>query len=551
MPARRRQGLHCRLNFQLGKRVCAGIEGDELQQRRYAGARAGDSKRQREGAKRRGRCGGEAARTVGRVAGYGAEVRCSLARGYHRFTRSFESVQPRRKTFGESSAADALPFYQRAIELDPSFPAAYAALGNSYYSLAEEGRAIEYYVKAFQLRAHASEREKLDISGDYYASALGDLNKATEVYLQKVRMYPRDPRGYFNLGGVYSSLGQYEKAIEKYRQSISVSPDRVDAYENLINALLALRRFDEAAQTAEQAQARKLDDTTLHNALYALAFLSGDSSGMEEQQRWYVGRIDENVGLSLQSDTEAYAGHMRKARELTTRAVDSAIRGDSKETAALWQEIAAQREAVSGNTAYATEAAVQGLKLYPASHEVKVEAALALAMAGDLSRAEALVQDLNRQYPHATQIQAIWLPSVQAKLALNRPNPALALSILQADSPIELGTIDFVANLNCLYPKYIRAEAYLAAGQGTRAAAEFQKVVDNSGIVWNCWTGALARLGMARANALQAKNSTGADADAAHVRALVGYKDFLTRWKDADPDIPIYKAAKAEYAKLQ
>ena len=404
------------------------------------------------------------------------------------------------KTFGESSAADALPFYQRAIELDPSFPAAYAALGNSYYSLAEEGRAIEYYVKAFQLRAHASEREKLDISGDYYASALGDLNKATEVYPQKVRMYPRDPRGYFNLGGVYSSLGQYEKAIEKYRQSISVSPDRVDAYENLINALLALRRFDEAAQTAEQAQARKLDDTTLHNALYALAFLSRDSSGMEEQQRWYVGRIDENVGLSLQSDTEAYAGHMRKARELTTRAVDSAIRGDSKETAALWQEIAAQREAVSGNTAYATEAAVQGLKLYPASHEVKAEAALALAMAGDLSRAEALVQDLNRQYPHATQIQAIWLPSV-------------------ADSPIELGTIDFVANLNCLYPKYIRAEAYLAAGQGTRAAAEFQKVVDNSGIVWNCWTGALARLGMARANALQAKNSTDADADAAHVRA--------------------------------
>jgi tetratricopeptide (TPR) repeat protein len=295
-------------------------------------------------------------------------------------------------------------------------------------------------------------------------------------------------------------LGQYEKAIEKYRQSISVSPDRVDAYENLINALLALRRFDEAAQTAEQAQARKLDDTTLHNALYALAFLSRDSSGMEEQQRWYVGRIDENVGLSLQSDTEAYAGHMRKARELTTRAVDSAIRGDSKETAALWQEIAAQREAVSGNTAYATEAAVQGLKLYPASHEVKAEAALALAMAGDLSRAEALVQDLNRQYPHATQIQAIWLPSV-------------------ADSPIELGTIDFVANLNCLYPKYIRAEAYLAAGQGTRAAAEFQKVVDNSGIVWNCWTGALARLGMARANALQAKNSTDADADAAHVRA--------------------------------
>jgi hypothetical protein len=172
-------------------------------------------------------------------------------------------------------------------------------------------------------------------------------------------------------------------------------------------------------------------------------------------------------------------------------------------------------------------------------------------MAGDATRAESMALDLNKRYPLDTQMQSLWLPAIQAQLALNRKNPALALNSLQTASPIELGQIFFVANLSCLYPTYIRGEAYLAAGQGSAAAAEFQKILDHSGIVWNCWTGALAHLGVARANALQAKTSQGADADAARVRALAAYKDFLTLWKDADPDIPILKRANAEYAKLE
>ncbi len=187
----------------------------------------------------------------------------------------------------------------------------------------------------------------------------------------------------------------------------------------------------------------------------------------------------------------------------------------------------------------------------PTSQGVSVEAALAFAMAGDSARAETMSQELAKRFPLDTQVQSLWLPTIRAQLALNKKDPATALTALQAADSIELGQISFVANVSCLYPTYVRGESYLAAGQGKAAADEFQKVINHSGIVWNCWTGAMARLGVARANALQAKTLEGADADAARVRALAAYKDFLALWKDADPDLPVLHAAKAESAKLQ
>jgi tetratricopeptide (TPR) repeat protein len=272
---------------------------------------------------------------------------------------------------------------------------------------------------------------------------------------------------------------------------------------------------------------------------------------MSEQQQWFAGKPEENFGLALASDTVGYGGHLGKARELTRRAVDSAIRADSKENGAIWQENAAIAQAAYGNPAEARQSAAEALKLAPASQGVEVEAALAFAMAGDTARAESLAQDLGKRFPLDTQVQSLWLPAIQAQLALDRKNPTVALNALQGPSPIEFGQILFVVNMSCLYHVYIRGEAYLAAGQGKEAAAEFQKIIDHSGIVWNCWTGALAHLGVARANALQSRTAQGADADAARVRALAAYKDFLTLWKDADPDIPILKQAKGEYAKLQ
>ena len=456
------------------------------------------------------------------------------------------------KTLGEKGPADGLPYFQHAIELDPNFALGYSALGDDYNSMGEVGRASEDYAKAFELRVHTSEREKLTITANYYLNVTGELDKAARAYQELIESYPRDSRSYNELGNVLTGQGQYQKAADAYRESRRLDPNHAAAYTNLCNTEMALGRFEEARQTFPEAQARKLDDFIFHTQLYALAFLGSEVAGMTKEQEWFTGRPEENFGLSLASDTEAYSGHLGRARELTRRSVNSAIRADSKETGAIWQENAALREAAFGNAAEAKKAGAEGWKLFPTSQGVEVEAALAYAMAGDTARAESLAQDLNRRNPVDTQMQLLWLPSVRAQVALDRKNPKEALNDLQvAAAPIEFGQIGFVNNLSCLYPTYIHGEAYLAAGQGMAATAEFKKVLDHKGIVWNCWTGALAHLGVARANALQARTSQGADADAARVRALAAYKDFLTLWKDADPDIPILKEAKAEYARLQ
>jgi serine/threonine protein kinase/tetratricopeptide (TPR) repeat protein len=461
-----------------------------------------------------------------------------------------------RKIVNEKGPAAALPYHQRAIELDPNFAMGYEIVGNDYSSLGELGRASDYYTKAFQLREHASEREKLSIAANYYQNLTGELDKAAQTYQEEIESYPRYFAAYGNLGNVYGAQGQYEKAVEASKQDLRLAPDRLSPYEDLANQTLALQRFDDARQVIHDGQAQKLDNFILHNALYAIAFLRADSAAMAEEQQWFAGKPEENFGLSLASDTEAYAGHLGKARELTKRAVDSAIRADSKENGAIWQAIAAQREAAFGYPAEARQSAAEALKLVPTSQGVEVEAALAFALAGDTARADSLAQDLGKRFPLDTQMQSLWLPAIQAQMALDKKNSAAAVGALQAAaSPIELGQVNFVCNLSCLYPMYVRGEAYLAAGQGKEAAAEFQKIIDHSGIVWNCWTGALAHLGVGRANALQARTFQAqgqpADADAARVRALAAYKAFLTLWKDADPDLPILKQAKAEYEKLR
>jgi tetratricopeptide (TPR) repeat protein len=454
------------------------------------------------------------------------------------------------KAGDEKGFAASIPYHQHAIELDPNFVMGYLSVANDYYSLGELGRASEYFTKAFQLREAASEWEKLEIEANYYQNVTGELDKATETYQKTIESYPRNFAAYSNLSIVYAQQGQYEKAVDVTKQTLRLAPDRVAGYANLANFTVALQRFDETRQAIHDARARKQDN--LHNALYALAFLGSDSAAVAEQQQWFAGKPDSaNFGLALEADTEAYAGHVAKARELTQRAVDSAIRADSKENGAIWQAIAAQREAAYGNPTEARQSAAEALEL-AASQDVESEAALALAMAGDTTRAESLAEDLGKRYPLDTQMGSLWLPAIRAQVALKKKNSAAAVNVLRvATSPQELGLVQFVANISCLYPTFVRGEAYLAAGQGSAAAAEFQKILDHSGIVWNCWTGALAHLGVARAGALQAKTSQGADADAARVRALAAYKDFLILWKDADPDIPILKEAKAEYATLQ
>jgi eukaryotic-like serine/threonine-protein kinase len=455
------------------------------------------------------------------------------------------------KTDREQGPLAALPYHQHAIQIDPNFAMGYMAVGGEYFSLSQTGRASEYLIKAFELRDHASEREKLAITATYYLNVTGELSKAAQAYQEEIASYPRSPGAHLNLGVVYAEQGQYEKSAEMSGEELNLNSNNVAPYDNLADSNIALQRFDDARKTIYDAQAKKLDDYQTHLAVYALAFYSSNSAAMEEQLKWFDGKPEENYGLAFAADTEDYHGRLGNAQELTKRAVESAIRADSKENAGVWMENLALYEAAVGNREDARQKAEEGLKMAPNSQGMNSEAALAYAMAGETARAETLAKELNSHYPLDTQMQSLWLPAIQAQVALAAAQPQDAINALQAASSTELGQITFVNNLSCLYDIYIRGEAYLAAGQASASANEFQKIIDHNGIVWNCWTGALAHLGVARANAMQARNSHGAEADAARVRALAAYKDFFSLWKDADPNIPILKQAQAEYTKLQ
>jgi DNA-binding winged helix-turn-helix (wHTH) protein/tetratricopeptide (TPR) repeat protein len=452
------------------------------------------------------------------------------------------------KASREKGAQAGRPYYERAIQLDPNFALAYMQLAVSYLNSGEAEKAIPYLAKAYELREHASERERLIISALYYHVVTCQLDNAAQYYQQLADYYPRDYAAFTDASILYGSLGRYDKAIEMARRAQFLSPESVGKYDNLVNFLVASQQFHEAQKLINEAEQRKLDSYQTHVAQYTLGFLDSNLSVMEEQQRWFASNASmENFGLSMAAETEAYAGRLSKSRELSERAVESAQRSDNTESAATWDTHLAIREAGFGNYEAAQQAAAAGIKLDSKSKAVRIEAALAYAMAHDSEAAELIARDLNVNYPVDVQIQSLFLPAIQAQLALNRSDPAEAINQLQRASP----PIEYALDNYCLWPTYIRGQAYLAAGQGAAAAAEFKKILDHSGLVWNCWTGALARLGSARASALQARSSQGADADAARARALADYKEFLTLWKDADPDIPIYQQARAEYAKLQ
>jgi eukaryotic-like serine/threonine-protein kinase len=459
----------------------------------------------------------------------------------------------------QKSTTQSIAHYQRAVQIDTNFAAAYRGLANNYASLAETGLASQYLGKAFELRDHASEREKLAIAADYYRFVSGELDKAAQTYQEWIENYPRDDAAYNSLAIVYVSQGRYEKAELALRKALELAPDVGGPYINLGNTLLAQQRFGEVQQIAQKALKQNLDDYILRNELYAIAFLTQDSQGLAEQRAWFQKEPDfEHFGLALDSDGEAYVGHLQNARDLLQRSVNSALRTESKENAAIWQTNAASTEAAFGNYAEAKRLVEQAVKLAPSSQGVALEAALASAMAGESGKAEAMARDLDRRFPLDSQVQQLWRPAIDAQIALNRKKPEVAIERLRAASPIELGQIQFVNNLSCLYPVYLRGQAYLAAGHGAEAASEFQKILDHGGIVWNCWTGALARLGLARAYALQAGLADGAEMGlraqagpgdpVALEKADAAYQDFLRLWKGADSAIPLLRQAKRESA---
>ncbi len=452
----------------------------------------------------------------------------------------------------QGDPASAPPYFQHALELDPNFAMAYMQLGITYYSLNQPERARESFAKAFSLREHASEREKLQISAAYYGNVTGEIDKAIQALQEVIEIY-KHSSAYNGLTEFYSRLGQYDKSAESARRLLALDPDKNWGFVNLAMDYLALQNFAGAREVIRQAQARSVDSPFLHSYLYTLSFLQGDSNGMEEQQRWFAGqRVYANYGLALAADSEAYAGHVKKARELTRSAADSAVRSDNEENAAMYRANGALREAAYGEAAEARASAAEALRLAPGNPNVAVQAALAFAMTGETAQAEDLAQDLGRRFSLDTQLQWLGLPAIKAQLQLGRHEPGPALHTLRPGLPIEFANTRFTTNnTSCLYPTYIRGQAYLAARQGAAAAGEFQNIIDHNGIVGNCWTGALAHLGIGRADALLSRTSAGDQAAAARTHATNAYQSFLILWKDADPDVPILKEAKAEYANLK
>ena len=433
---------------------------------------------------------------------------------------------------GESSSC--IPFFQRAIRLDPDFAIAYAALGNAYSNLGEMGLAEASIRRAYELRQRVSEHERLYIEGHYYEFVTGDLAKATATYETWTVTYPNDVTPRTDLAVIWSDLGKFGPSLEQAKAALRLAPDESQNYANLVNAYISQDRVGEARAVIDEAVARNLDSSDLRLYRYDLAFLQHDQQGIEEQMNWAAGEPGvEDIFLSHYADTLAFDGRDAKAQQFIDRAVDAARRAGERETAADYEVDAAQREALFGNPTAAGRYAEAALALAH-DRDTKYGAALALGLAGSLTQANALADQLNKDYPDDTFVQFIYLPAIRAAVALQQKAPDRAIAALDAATPYDIGVA------GGLFPVYLRGLAFLAARDGRRAQAEFGKIGAWPGVALMSPIAPLARLQMARAYELQGQRT----------QAKVAYQDFMSRWKDADPGIPVLQAARALAAKL-
>jgi eukaryotic-like serine/threonine-protein kinase len=445
--------------------------------------------------------------------------------------------------WSKGNPARSIPLFQHAIELDPDFATAYAALGRAHQVIGEEAPVEEAIRKAYALRNRASERERLDITTVYYQFATWQVDRAIESCQLWKETYPRDfvPRRI--LGFEYATLGRWEDSAEEFGAANHIDPTQYLPYAGLIEAYMALDRMPDAHAVYQQALARKLGSDELEGLRYLLAFLQGDTGTMARIAA-SLARQPSFEGMT--ADTEAYFGRLEKARELSRRAAERAFRAGEKETAAYLASNAAMREALFGNVAMARQNASAALGLSVGGQGQEPDVALALALAGESAQAGKLVDTLARGRPLETILNNVWLPEIRSVIKLNEGKAASAVDELAPAATYELGWTD-----PRLMPAYLRGQAYLAANHGAEAATEFQKILDHRGVVLNEPIGALAHLGLGRAYALAGATAQGDQAASFRTKARIAYQDFLTLWKDADPNVPVLRQAKAEYPKLK
>jgi len=445
----------------------------------------------------------------------------------HAYTLGYRQVVVK----GDSAAA--VPLLQRATMLDPKFAMAYSTLGLTYWNLGESNLAAVNIQRAFDLRAGLSEWEKLRIEAAYPSLVTKDLDKARRVYEVWAQTYPRDWNPRNHLGVIYIVLGEPDRALGEFREAVRLNSESGLVWGNLVAALVGLDRLAEARSIAHEAQSKNHDSPGLRACLYRIGFLQNDREEMKEQVEYGGGKPELERGfLGIEAATEAYFGHLGKARELYDRAVASAQRADSTEAAADDESDAALMEALFGNESVALRQARSALELSTGS-DAQYRAAVSLSLAGDLARAQSIADSLNRRFPEDTIVQLLYLPALRAQVWLGRHEPAKAVEALKPALAYDLG--------GALYPAYVRGLAYVAAHNGKAAEREFQRILDHRGIVLNSPIGALAHLQIGRAYALES--------DVA--KARTAYQEFLSLWGDSDAGIPVLTQARAELAKLK
>ncbi len=436
-----------------------------------------------------------------------------------------------------------VPFFKRAVEIDPRFAAAYAFLGRAYGDVGESALSAENTTKAYQLRDRATDAERFFITATYEQQVTGNLEKAEKAYELWGQTYPREIRAPSLLSGaIYPVFGKYEKSIEAAKQAMAIDPGFPFPYANIATDYQQLDRYDESEAAYRSAVEHNVNIPDLLIQRYDLKFLLGDNAAMEQimaqsRKSGVEDWVSSHAALAL-----AYYGHLQQARLMSKKAIDLAQKTSGKEPAALYQAAAAIREALFGNVAEAKRSASAALELSK-GRDVEYGAAFAMALAGDAAMTRALADDLDQRFPEDTSVRSSYLPVLRAILAMSGREPAKAIEALQAATPYELGVplSWFNGTFGQLYPVYVRGQAYLGARQGAEAAAEFQKILDHRGIVASDPIGAVARLHLG-----QALVSSGD-----RTKAKAAYQDFLKLWKDADPDIPILQQAKTEYGRLR
>lgn len=454
-------------------------------------------------------------------------------------TSSLEALEAYTAATKPDAGNNLVPLLRQAIELDPNFALAYASLGTTYSSMGQASLAIANFKRAYELRERVSEAEKFYIATQYFTYVTGEVDKAIQQYQLWIQVYPQSSIAHLNLAPDYAILGHYERAAAESREAKRIEPT-LEAYVNLGGYYVFLNRLDEAKATFNEAAARGFEHPYLRLVQYYLAFAQNNNRAMQAEVAEAAGKPDgADLLLSTASDTEAFYGRLRKARELSRQAVESAKRSGAGEAAALWQASAALREAELGNNTEAIKQIGTALAL-SSGHDVQLLTALVLARSGQAARAQVIIQKLSEESPQSTVLQGYWGPVIRAQIELSKGSAAKAIETLEDARPYELGEPPPFQPAT-MYPIYLRGQAYLAARRGKDAATEFQKILDRRTAVLNFPLGALAQLSLARAYAAWGDSA----------KSRTAYQDFLALWKDADSNLPILRDARTEYAKQE